>query len=261
MNKKDLATLKKWFADYVAAYYTDDPDYNRSIRLKEEHTERVCRNILMLGNALDVSEYDMMLAETMALFHDIGRFKQYAVYGTFSDKASENHARLGLRQMAVNKVLSVCTQEEKRTITKAIAYHNAVALPLGEDERRLFFMRLVRDADKLDIWKVVLDYYHTRGEPRNKALELGLPDGPGYSQKILQALHEHRIALIRDLETLNDFKLLQIGWVFDLNFTPSFQAVQRHKFIQQIAATLPQSKKIAAAVKEAEAYVRLKAEG
>ncbi|MBW1759174.1 MAG: HD family phosphohydrolase, partial [Deltaproteobacteria bacterium] len=117
------------------------------------------------------------------------------------------------------------------------------------------------DADKLDIWKVVLDYYHTRGEHRNKVLELGLPDEPGYSQKILQALHEHRIALVLDLETLNDFKLLQIGWVFDLNFTPSFQAVQKYKYIQQIAATLPQSKEIAAAVKEAEAYVKLKAEG
>lgn len=261
MNKKDLATLKKWFTDYVAAFYTDDPEYNRSIKLKEEHTKRVCSNILMLGNVLNMSEYDMMLAETMAMFHDIGRFKQYAVYGTFSDKASENHARLGLRQMAVNKVLSVCTTEEKRIITKAIAYHNALSLPLGEDERRLFFMRLLRDADKLDIWKVVLDYYHTKGEPRNKALELGLPDEPGYSQKILQALHEHRIALIRDLKTLNDFKLLQIGWVFDLNFTPSFQAVQRQKYIQEIAATLPQSEDIAAAVKEAEAYVRLKAEG
>jgi hypothetical protein len=255
MKKSELIHLKNWFADYVSGYYTADSEYNCAIRLKEEHTKRVCDNIVMLGKALCLSEQEMMLAETMALLHDIGRFKQYAVYGTFKDMDSENHARLGLQQIGIHKILRTFSKYEKRLIAKAVAYHNVAVLPNVEDKKILFFMQLLRDADKLDIWKVVIDYYHEREKNPNSTIELGLPDEHACSPKILQALMEHRLARIEDLKTLNDFKLLQIGWVFDLNFVPSFQTVQNRKYVEQIASTLPQSKEVKEAVKRAHDYV------
>ncbi len=255
MNREDLKHLKAWFADYVAGFYTDDPGDIFTIRLKEKHTERVCENIIVLGNALGLSDQEMILAETMGLFHDIGRFKQYAIYRTFNDMASENHAKLGLREMAKHNVLAVCTKNEKRWITKAIAYHNAVSIPEGEDEKTLFYIRLLRDADKLDIWKVLTDYYREHDKQPNSVLEIGLPDDPACSPQIIAAIRQGRLALIQDLKTLNDFKLLQISWVFDLNFVPSFQAVKTRKYIEKIEAALPHSKEITEAVSHAHDYV------
>lgn len=255
MNPNDLTGLKAWFSDYVSDFYTDDPLNNRTIRLKEKHTERVCRNIIYLGNALGLSHPEMILAETMGLFHDIGRFRQYAMYGTFKDMDSENHALLGIRQMAVHHVLAVCTRDEKRWITKAIAFHNAVRVPEDEDEKTLFFIRLLRDADKLDIWKVFIDYYKTRDRHANSVVEIGLADDPDVSSLVIGALNQEQFARIQDLKTLNDFKLLQISWVFDLNFIPSFQAVKDLKYIEKIEATLPDSKEIRGAVKHAYHYV------
>jgi len=240
MTRNDLNYLKTWFTEYVSNFYSDDPDYNHLIRLKEKHTIRVCCNIAMLGNELGLSDQDMVLAETIALFHDIGRFKQYKTYRTFNDIVSENHARLGLRQIAIHKVLSVCTTAEKRLITRAIAYHNAAILPVNEDDNTLFFMRLIRDADKLDIWKLFIDYCKEREKNHSSAIELGLPDDPVYSQRV---------------KTLNDFKLLQIGWVYDLNFVPSFQTVQNRKYIEKLEETLPQSKEIKEAVQQAHDHV------
>ncbi len=256
MNRKDLARLKTWFNGYVSGYYTDDSKYNHPILLKENHTKRVCENIIMIGKAMGLSDYDLILAETMALFHDIGRFEQYTLYGTFSDKASENHAKLGLQQMAVHNVLSENTKDEKRLIASAIAYHNAAALPDINDEKALLYMRLLRDADKLDIWKVVIDYYHERDKHQNSAIELGLPNDPVWSQKIIEALMNNKIGRLEDLKTLNDFKLLQISWVFDLNYTPSFKAAENRKYLDQIEATLPKSKEIADAVGKARDYVK-----
>ena len=46
------------------------------------------------------------------------------------------------------------------------------------------------------------------------------------------------------LKTLNDFKLLQLSWVFDLNFTASFRQLQERDYIGGIAATLPRSDRI-----------------
>jgi hypothetical protein len=114
MNPKDLKNLKTWFSDYVERFYTDNPKEKRTIQIKKKHTDRVCENIIMLGKALELHDREMILAETMGLFHDIGRFKQYAVYGTFNDMESENHAELGLKKMAAHNVLDVCTREEKR---------------------------------------------------------------------------------------------------------------------------------------------------
>ena len=60
---------------------------------------------------------------------------------------------------------------------------------------------------------------------------------------------------MQDLKTFNDFKLLQIGWVYDLNFVPSFQTVQNRKYIEKLEETLPQSKEIKEAVQQAHDYV------
>lgn len=255
MKARDFLHLKAWFTEYVSGFYGNDPDYDRPITLKEAHAERVCQEIAMLGKELELSAQDMLLAETMALLHDIGRFKQYAVYGAFNDRTSENHALLGLQLLTSQNVLAMLTKEEKRLVVRAIEYHNAITLPENEDDKALFFMRLLRDADKLDIWKVFIDCYHQPDKKGNVVIELGLPDKPTYSQKIVESFHKRRLARMEDLRTLNDFKLLQLNWVFDLNFIPSFQAVQSRKYIERIEKTLPQLTEITEAVKQAYDYV------
>jgi hypothetical protein len=45
-----------------------------------------------------------------------------------------------------------------------------------------------------------------------------------------------RLATVR---SLNDFKLLQLSWVFDLNFPVSFRIIRERRLIEQLAATLP----------------------
>ncbi|NVM57330.1 MAG: HD domain-containing protein [Desulfobacterales bacterium] len=256
MDPDALSSLKKWFADYVATYYTDDPVRNRNVRLKEEHTERVCTDIVMLGQALDLPVEDLLLAETMALFHDIGRFPQYATYGTFKDSASEDHAQLSLKEMAKHNVPVTCSDDEQMLITKAIGYHNVRALPEDEDERCLFFARLLRDADKLDIWRVFIDYYERRHKQPNSTIELGLPNNEACSPAIINCLREQRMADLKDMATLNDFKLLQISWVFDVNFTPTFRAVCERQYVEKIAATLSQTREIRELVAMVRAYLQ-----
>jgi hypothetical protein len=191
----------------------------------------------------------------MGLLHDIGRFKQYAVYGTFKDRESENHARLGLRELASHDVLAGCTKGEKKWIAKAIACHNTLEIPAGENGKTLIFIRLLRDADKLDIWRVFIEYYKERDKKPNPVVEIGLPDDPSFSPKVVAALNEDRFVRMQDLRTSNDFKLLLISWVFDLNYDYSFQLVKDRKYIEKIEATLPPLKQISAAIKHAYDYV------
>ncbi|MEJ2656091.1 MAG: hypothetical protein P8012_02715, partial [Desulfobacterales bacterium] len=127
--------------------------------------------------------------------------------------------------------------------------------PVGENGKALLFIRLLRDADKLDIWRVFIEYYKTRDKKPNPVVEIGLPDDPFISSEVVAALNEDRFVRMQDLKTSGDFKLLLISWVFDLNFSHSFQIVKDRKYIERIEATLPPSKKISAAIKHAYDHV------
>lgn len=254
MTRNELDRLKEWFLNYASSFYTDDPAYNFAIKMKEDHTFRVCDTIIMIAEKLGLSGHDVMLAETMALFHDLGRFEQYRMYGTFRDMDSENHASLGLKEMAAHDVLHMCAKDEKKTIIKAISFHNTIKAPDTEPGRILFFIRLLRDADKLDIWTLFSDKIHENNGRLDKTISLGLPDEPGFSDVVISTLARKEIVRMEDLRTFNDFKLLQIGWVYDLNFAPSFEALLRLKIIEKISATLPVSEKITDAVNQAMAY-------
>jgi len=255
MNKNDLILMKKWFENYTASYLKDDFAYNYAINLKKEHTMRVCENITMIGGALNISEHEMLLAETIGLCHDIGRFEQYAVYGTFNDLISENHAKLSIRRIEKHKLLSTCGTHEKQIIIKAIAAHNAAKLPDINDKKQLFFMRLIRDSDKLDIWESMLNYYNERKKNPDKSI-IPVPDDPVCSEKILHAMKKRELPGMQDIKTLNDFKLIQLSWVYDLNFLPAFQEVQRRKVIERLAEVLPKTEEVKDVVKLAKDYVK-----
>jgi hypothetical protein len=251
----DLTHLKTWFNTFVQGFYRHDAEYDRAVRLKHDHTRRVCHNIRMLGMHLGLREMELRLAETAALMHDVGRFPQYARYGTFLDSVSANHAHLSLRTMAAQRVLAPLPRTEKRLIIRAVVFHNTARLPAGASGFGLVLMRLLRDADKLDIWKVVTDYYACRREAPNPVIELGLPDPPTISPAAVASLAAGQMINLATLRSLNDFKLLQISWVFDLNFRPSFQALHEREYIQKIAATLPPAEGLATALERVKAHV------
>ena len=244
INKKILKNLKNWFSNYVQTFKHGDKVFQENIALKEKHTMQVCKEILNIGEQLGLNDDELRLSEVIALFHDIGRFEQYVRYKTYADHESENHAELSVRILKENEVLDQFDKSIQTLILQTILYHNCFALPEGETNTCLFFSRLLRDADKLDIWKVVTDYYHQNDGKRNGILELGLPDTPGFSDEVYQDLMNERIVDIKHLKNLNDFKLLQMGWVFDVNFEPTFRCIKSRRYVEMIGDVLPESREI-----------------
>ncbi len=234
-----ISRLKAWFADYVARFSSDDPVVQENMDLKAEHTLRVCEAILDIGGSLDLSEEDLCIAEASALLHDIGRFNQYRQYRTFADHRSEDHAALGVRVIQAEGVLSGLAPGAAEIVLSAVGCHNRAFMPAGEPRRFLFFLKLLRDADKVDIWRVVTEYYQNIENSRNRTIELDLPDLEGVSDAVYEALMNGRLVQMADLKTLNDFKLLQIGWIYDINFSRTFQIISDKQYLEKIHETLP----------------------
>nr|HID58967.1 HD domain-containing protein [Desulfobacterales bacterium] len=255
MNQEIVEGLKNWFVRHVRRFRSGNPNWQRNIALKEDHTKRVCKEILDIGKKLGLSSKDLRLAEIIALFHDIGRFEQYARYRTFVDHHSVDHAELGIKILQKNGVLNRLDQSIRNLILRTILHHNRPTLPEQETETCLFFTKLLRDADKLDIWRVVTDYYRHKDEKRNSAIELGLPDTPGISHDVYDDLIQGRIVDMTHLKNLNDFKLLQVGWIYDINFAPTFQSVRNRDYLGMIRDVLPKSEKIERIFSVVESYL------
>lgn len=244
VNEQIVDDLKKWFATYVQTFTSEKSGVQQNINLKEEHTRRVCCEILHLGQQLGLNTSELRLAEITALFHDIGRFEQFARYGTFVDGKSVNHAQLGVSILQEKKVLARLDDSVRDLVLRIISYHNRAVLPTEESATCLFFSRLLRDADKLDIWRVVTEYYQQKDQKTNTGVELDLPDTPVFSDAVVQNLLAGRIVDIKYLKNLNDFKLLQVSWVYDLNFIPAFQRLKEKGYLDMIRAVLPETEDI-----------------
>ena len=250
-----IQSLRKWFNKYVETFCTDRDDIRENILLKKKHSKRVCGEILRIGRSLGLSGESLRFAEITALFHDVGRFEQYDRYRTFVDYKSENHAALSVKALEVNGVLDCLNDSLKDLACRIISYHNRASLPDAETEPCLFYAKMLRDADKLDIWRVLIRHYRCSDQSSNSALELELPDTPEISDNVYEAVVNKRMVDFHHIQTLNDFKILQLGWIFDVNFKPTLNAVISRNYINDICSALPASEKVEAIKKVVGHYV------
>src|SRR4030042_6102679 len=158
MDQHQLENFKTWFDNYVAGFYGDDDFVNSNLNLKYEHTRRVCREMQFLTDELGLTKNQKVIAEAIALFHDIGRFKQFIKYGMYDDAKTVNHSLLGLEVLKEEKVLEDVDKDERELIEKAIEYHGIKQLPDNLNGDCLLLSKLIRDADKLDIFYVAPEY-------------------------------------------------------------------------------------------------------
>jgi len=242
MEQKQLEKFRAWFDIYVNGFYGDDDFVNAHLKLKEEHTRRVCQETKYLANELGLSENQKRIAEVIALFHDIGRFKQFIKYRTYSDVQSVNHCIMGLEVLAVTKVLERVETEERELVEKAIKYHGLKELPSDLDGECQLFSKLIRDADKLDVFYVATEYYkHYKDTQEKYLLGLEVPDKPGYSPEMVEAVLHNKQIDYHQVRTLNDMKLLQLAWVYDVNFTATFKRIRQRRFLEMLAGFLPET--------------------
>jgi hypothetical protein len=255
MEQSQLDELHVWFDAYVQTYNDIDEEGYRNILLKVEHTRKVCEVMALLAAGEGLSPVDSRIAAAVALLHDVGRFPQFRRWRTFRDSDSDNHARLGIEVLREQNVLTGLPTAERLVIEEAVRFHNLLALPLRFSSPDTLFIRLIRDADKLDIWRVFLEYFRQPPGLRPSAVTLGFPDLPGVTPACVRELAAGRIIRLEDVRVLNDFKLLQISWVYDLNFRSSYRLLQQRGHITALAATIPHDEAAMQAVARATALI------
>lgn len=219
--------LREAFLIYARSWCIGEAEHDRHLELKIEHSFHVYDH----ARALAASESALtgrVLTRALslaALFHDVARFEQYARYKSFADDLSFNHGAMGAKILMRQGFLDGEDKEIRRLALRAVALHNRRALPGGLPEDLRLVLLALRDADKLDILRVMEEQLKP-GATGNGVVLLHLQEEPGsYSPSVLQALEEGRCANYRDMRYYNDFRILLCTWLFDLHFSASLRIV------------------------------------
>ncbi len=246
MNPQDINFFRKFFREYAKKFYSDaeiDDETKINLKLKEVHTYRVYRNITYISKSLNLKEEEINLAKAIALFHDIGRFEQLKQYKTFLDRKSESHSEIALRVFNKEGILNRMNEKERKILISAIKFHNVKEIPKNLNEKNLFFCRLIRDADKIDIFKVWIDYFK-RKDNFDPSYGMDLSVSNEYSVHIISDILVNKISPLENVKTYNDIKLLLLTWIYDVHFDASLNLILKRKYMQEIFKILPKNKEM-----------------
>ena len=249
--------MHAWMADYMRSYHTDDAEVMQGIRIKEVHTGYVTKIAVELARHLGLSAHDVQLAEIMGLFHDVGRFRQYSLYKTFNDAQSEDHADLGLKVLAELPLMQQLAPEDDALVRFAIGNHNKKEIAPTEDRRAILFARILRDADKLDIYRVLAPFIapeHADEAPKfiKQTTEQNV------SPKFVADFAAGKQADYRKLKTQGDRKIVRLMWVYDINFSWTLQRIVDRGYVDLIIRYLPPQPELQPGLKRLQAYIREK---
>lgn len=239
MTEQQLKKISDWFDNFVTTFRGNSAADQRNYTLKIEHTSQVRTYMERLTASLEMGPEERALAAAIAICHDVGRFPQYRRYGTFNDVTSINHATLAVQTLRAEEVLDCLVPEERHVLFSAVALHNLFTLPANLDPDVRRFSLLIRDADKLDIWRVLIENCAFEPEKRASAVLLELPDTGLCSPCALEEVRAGRMPNRDLLATVDDLKLLQLSWAYDLNFAESFIIMAERGYLETLARLLP----------------------
>ncbi|MBQ9019297.1 MAG: HD domain-containing protein [Bacilli bacterium] len=209
------------FKKYTSAYI----EYGTMITLKINHTLRVVELCEKIAKSLNMSDEEIYIAKIIGLLHDIGRFEQWKVYGTFKDIDSTDHADLGVKILKKDNYLRKYIEDDKydKLILDSIMYHNKFFIPNNLDEKTNIFSKLIRDADKIDILYLYID--------REIDLEL---DEKCFSKEVYEALLNKKDIDRKNIKNKTDRFSVSLGFIFDINYKYSFKYLKENKYFDTI---------------------------
>lgn len=225
----DIEKASRVFKEYVKPYDMN----NGKIAIKVKHTYKTVDVAKKIAEELGLSEEQVLLSELIALLHDIGRFEQLRIYDTFRDKDSIDHAELGIKILfddgLIRKFIEVSKYDE--IIYKAIKNHNKFKIEEGLTEEEMLQARIIRDADKTDIFRVFVEDIET-----NKGVLYNYKE---VSKQILSPKimsdYEHYKQSNRDNFTRDiDNYINIIAFIFDYNFITGLKIIKENNYIERI---------------------------
>lgn len=223
----DLQKARVAFQKYISRYDVTVP----SVRLKVIHTYEVMKCSQYLCDKLSLTQDEKDLASLIALLHDIGRFEQWTRYQSFADYKTMDHALFSSELLFEDGFIRefIADSQYDDIIKNAIEQHNRYQIEEGFDKQTLLFIHLIRDADKLDNFRVkeeekIEDILFASIEEVNQSL---------ISTSVYEQMYHQQLVYAPNRKTYLDMWLSYIAFIYDLYFDESVQYIKENHWIQR----------------------------
>ena len=220
--------VKEKFLEYVNCFDVN----NSEIALKIEHSMQTGELANTFAFLLKLNKEETELIKVISILHDIGRFEQLAEYHTYSDYKSVDHGDLGVKILFEDGLIKkfIETRECDEIIYDAIKIHNKYEIPHSIADKNLKFVKLIRDIDKIDIFRVMTTH---------KVNELKAP----MRDVTLKTFYNKKTLLNKDCKNTSDKTINQMALIFDLNFKESIDVLNDNQYYKNFIDSIDVSKK------------------
>ena len=220
----DIKKAQNEFLEYTKNYDLED----ENIKRKQGHSLRVMAISKKIAEKLKLDGEKIELATLIGLLHDIARFEQYTRYKTFRDADSIDHGDYAVEILERDIRKYIDTNKYDSIIKVAIKNHNKYKIEDGLNEEELLFSKIIRDADKLDIFYEAIEMFWkgTEEEISNSILD-----------EEIEKQIKNRLQVFRkkDYNPKGINKVMAtISFIYDINFKESFQIIKENDYINKI---------------------------
>lgn len=229
----DFEQAQNAFKEYLKQYNLE----NGKIELKIRHTYGVVTASEYISKKLLLDSENIELAKLIGLLHDIGRFEQIKNFDCFIDNKTIDHAILGNEILFKNKLIRNFIKDEQydKIISKAILNHNKLSIEHNLDDRELLHAKIIRDADKIDNFRVkATDNFENIIDNANREML----ENDVISDKIFNNFMNSKVIVREDRKTYMDFWVSYIAFIFDFNFISGLEYIKEKDYINKIVNRL-----------------------
>ena len=253
--KKASETFQKFMSQYDI--------HDDMIKLKVVHTMAVRNSCEYIAKHLGLDDEDVALAVLIGLLHDVARFDQAVRFKSFNDVTTVDHAMLGVRMlfgdwkpdyekdrpldaMDVEKwakvnaldnvpgpMIRMFVEDDRydQIIYDAILNHNRFAIMDGLDERTLLHAKIIRDADKLDNYRVKLE------DPIQAIIgyDEDITKASPVSDRVYEDSMHRRSVFSPTRRTPADIWMSYFAATFDIYFKASLELIAKNHWIEKMA--------------------------
>ncbi len=228
----NINQAKEVFLEYVEKYDASNPKISRKI----EHTLRTTDVARKIAEGLNLDKEDVELASLIGLLHDIGRFNQIKKFDTYNDSISLDHAgesnRILFEEGNIRKYIKDNKFDE--IIKTAIWNHNKAKIEESvTEERTLLHSKIIRDADKTDIYEVF--------EREDKGWGLYNYEKIGQysiSDEVYNEMKNCRQIDRRILTNELEWYISNLSYTFDYNFNPGLEIIKEKDYIRHMISKI-----------------------
>lgn len=205
-----IGEIRRLYAGYVYGYRVDG-ELPPMMALKLHHTDMVVANARAIAEREGFGEDAAEACEIAALLHDTGRYEQLRLYNTFRDSDSVDHAVFSRDIVLAKGWLD--GYPHRNAVLDAVLFHNRRDVPDGLDPLTATVAHCVRDADKLDIFRVLEDRVANTDWRNDNTAFWNLPVLAKPNPKVVEAVRKGDAVDYQNIKTLADFVLIQVGWL------------------------------------------------